>query len=39
MIIDKQKFLFLYEQREFKTLTESAQAGLVTHHHPNKDKI
>lgn len=29
MEIDKQKFLFLYEQQEFKTLTESAQAGLV----------
>lgn len=29
MKIDKVKFLFIYEQQEFKTLTESAQSGLV----------
>lgn len=29
MNIDKEKFLFIYEQQEFKTLTESAQAGLI----------
>lgn len=29
MKIDKDKFLFIYEQEQFKTLTESAQEGLV----------
>lgn len=29
MKIDKQKFLFIYEQQEFKTLTDSAQTGLI----------
>jgi hypothetical protein len=30
MIIDKEKFLFIYEQNQFKTLSEKAQSGLET---------
>ena len=29
MNIDKEKFLFIYEQSQYKTLTESAQSGLI----------